>query len=362
MPRTSRHFAPNYAEARAGFLAAARHRNLTVETAVNPLKGAHGEELATDAVVLGVADAPSLLVLTSGTHGVEGFCGSGCQRALLEDDDILRRLEAGKVAILVVHAVNPHGFSHLRRVNEDNVDMNRNFRDFSDPEELNPAYALVHDLLLPQEWPPTQANRADIFACMQKMGAAPFQAAVSVGQNSFRDGLFFSGTQPTWSNRTMRALVRKHGAARKRVGWIDLHTGLGPYGHGEKIFAGENDRAELSRARAWWGADILSYYEGKSASAEVQGSMVMSIYATCPGVEATGMGLEYGTIPFEGVLHALRGDHWLAIHPDADAGKRATIKRAILEAFYVDADDWKGMVVGQARTAVLQAVLALSAK
>ena len=361
MPRTSRHFAPNYAEARTGFLAAARHRNLAVETAVNPLKGAHGEELATDAVVLGVADAPSLLILTSGTHGVEGFCGSGCQRALLGDDDMLRRLEAGKVAILMVHAVNPHGFSHLRRVNEDNVDMNRNFRDFTNAKELNPAYAEVHDLLLPQEWPPTDANRADILACMKKMGAAPFQAAVSAGQQSFRDGLFYCGVQPTWSNRTMRALVRKHGAARKRIGWIDLHTGLGPYGHGEKIFAGANDAAELARARAWWGADILSYYEGKSASAEVQGSMVMSIYSECPGIEVTGMGLEYGTVPFEAVLQALRGDHWLAIHPDADAGKRAAIKRAILEAFYVDAEDWKGMVVGQARTSVLQAVLALSA-
>ena len=361
MDKTSRHFAPNYAEARAGFLAAAARRGLAVETAVNPLKGAHGEELATDAVVLGAADAPSLLILTSGTHGVEGFCGSGCQRALLDDDDLLRRLEAGRVAVLLVHAVNPHGFSHLRRVNEDNVDMNRNFRDFSNAKELNPAYAQVHDLLLPQEWPPTEANRADILACMKKMGAAVFQAAVSAGQQSFRDGLFYSGVQPTWSNRTLRSLAHKHGAARKRIGWIDLHTGLGPYGHGEKIFAGANDAAELARARAWWGADIMSYYEGKSASIEVQGSMVMSVYAECPGVEATSMGLEYGTVPFEAVLHALRGDHWLAIHPEANAGKRAPIKRAILAAFYVDADDWKGMVVGQARAAVLQAVLALAA-
>ena len=32
----------------------------------------------------------------------------------------------------------------------------------------------------------------------------------------------------------------------------------------------------------------------------------------------------------------------LAIHPDGDPAKRAAIKRAILDAFYVDADDWKG--------------------
>ena len=160
----------------------------------------------------------------------------------------------------------------------------------------------------------------------------------------------------------MRSLVAGHGAARKRIGWIDLHTGLGPYGHGEKIFAGSNDAAELARARAWYGADVMSYYEGKSASAEVQGSMVTSIYAECPHAEATGMGLEYGTLPFAAVLDALRGDHWLELHPDADANKRKAIKRAIRDAFYADQDDWKGMVLGQARTAVLQAVTALSAR
>ncbi|MEO8202848.1 MAG: M14 family metallopeptidase [Betaproteobacteria bacterium] len=361
MESIPQHFATTYAEAREGFLAAARGRGLAVESLANPLKGAQGEELATDAVLMGRADAGALLVVTSGTHGAEGFCGSGCQRALLADDDMARRLDAAGVALLLVHAVNPYGFSHLRRVNEDNVDLNRNFRDFSDATELNPAYAGVHGLMLPAEWPPTDANRAEVLATLQKMGPVAFQAAVSAGQRSHKEGLFYCGDAPTWSNRTVRSLLRKHGAARKRIGWIDIHTGLGPYGHGEKIFAGANDAAELARARAWWGADVMSYYEGKSASAEVQGSMVMSIYAECPKAEVTGMGLEFGTVPFEAVLGALRGDHWLAIHPEADAAKAASIRRALRDAFYVEADDWKGSVLGQLRTAVLQAVLGLSA-
>lgn len=354
------YFAADYAAARAGFLAAAARRGLAVETTANPLKGVRGEALATDAALLGSATAPALVIVTSGTHGVEGFCGSGCQRALLDDDDLLKRLDAGRVALLLVHAVNPHGFSHLSRVNEDNVDLNRNFRAFPLGEETNPAYAEVHDLLLPPEWPPTDANRAAIYSTMGRMGPGPFQAAVSAGQQSFKDGLFFCGTQATWSNRTLRALVKKHGAARKRIAWIDIHTGLGPYGHGEKIFAGANDPAELARARACWGVDVMSYYEGQSASAEVQGSMVKAIYAECPQAQVTAMGLEYGTVPFEAVLHALRGDHWLAIHPETGGKQRAAIKQAVREAFYIETDDWKGRVLGQSRTAVLQSVLALS--
>ena len=356
------YFAAEYAEARAGFLAAAAARGLPVETILNPLKGARGEDLAMDAALLGSANAPALLIVTSGTHGVEGFCGSGCQRALLDDDDLFRRFDAGGVAMLLVHAVNPHGFSHLSRVNEDNVDLNRNFRQFPLGPESNPAYAQVHELMLPAAWPPTDANRAAIYACMGKMGPGPFQAAVSAGQQSFRHGLFYCGTQATWSNRTLRALVKRVGAARRRIAWIDIHTGLGPYGHGEKIFAGANDAEELARARACWGVDVMSYYDGQSASAEVQGSMVKAIYAECPQAEVTAMGLEYGTVPFEAVLHALRGDHWLAIHPEADEPKRVSIKRALRDAFYIETEDWKGRVLGQSRTAVLQAVLALAAK
>lgn len=361
MTSAGQYFAASYAEAREGFLAAAGKRGLGVASAVHPdAKGAQGEDLAIDSVLAGAADAPSLLIVTSGTHGAEGFCGSGCQRALLEDADMERRMQAGRVALLLVHAVNPHGFSHLRRVNEDNVDLNRNFHDFGKPRPENAAYAEVHDLLLPAEWPPTERNRADFAACAARMGDAAFRAAVSAGQGLRADGLFFCGTQPTWSNRTLRALVRRQGAARRRIGWIDLHTGLGPPGHGEKIYAGVNDAAELARARAWYGADVMSYYDGKSASTEVSGSMVSCVYRECLQAESTSMGLEYGTLPFGDVLDALRGDHWLALHPEAAPDKRASIRQALRDAFYVDDEGWKGMVLGQSRSAVLQAVSALS--
>ncbi len=66
-------------------------------------------------------------------------------------------------------------------------------------------------------------------------------------------------------------------------------------------------------------------------------------------------------MPFEAVRDAIRGASRQALHPEASAEKRAAIKRAILDAFYSDTDEWKGRVLGQARTAVLQAVTALSA-
>jgi len=354
-------FAQDYAEARAGFLAAAKARGLAPVSALHPSrKGAKGEDLAMDSVLLGPADAAALLVVTSGTHGVEGFCGSGCQRALLADEELLKRIDAAKLAVLLVHAVNPWGFSFLRRANEDNIDLNRNFRDFSQPQPANAGYAELHDLLLPAAWPPNDANRAAILAARERMGHREFQAAVSVGQDSHPEGLFFAGTAPSWSNRTLRELLRRHGAGKRAIGWIDIHTGLGPNGHGEKIFAGRNDAADLARTRAWYGADVMSYYDGGSASAEVVGSAALCVHDECPGAEISLMGLEYGTLPFAAVLNALRGAHWLEIHRDAPAALRRDIDCAMRDAFYTDTELWKGMILGQARAAILQAVTALA--
>ncbi len=72
------------------------------------------------------------------------------------------------------------------------------------------------------------------------------------------------------------------------------------------------------------------------------------------------MVLEYGTYSLEHTLQALRAEHWLQQHPAAPAPQRAAIKRALRDAFYVDADDWKSMVVAQAKDACLQALAALA--
>ena len=51
----------------------------------------------------------------------------------------------------------------------------------------------------------------------------------------------------------------------------------------------------------------------------MKGSAALCVHDECPGAEITLMGLEYGTVSFEAVLHALRGAHWLEIHRDAPA-------------------------------------------
>jgi hypothetical protein len=355
------HFAPTYALARARFLDTARHNGYAVVHHVHPgVRGAEGEELAIDLAIIGDVQAPNLFFCTSGTHGAEGFCGSGAEIALMSDAAFGASLRAANACAVLLHALNPYGFSHLRRTNEDNIDLNRNFRDFQTPPAPNAAYAEVHGFLIVDQWPPTQENQAKMGAYIARHGAEALQQAITGGQCEYPDGLFFGGVAPAWSNTILREVFAEYGAARQRIAWIDFHTGLGPWGHGEKIYNGRDVASDIARAKACWGQDVTSFFDGTSTSAKLTGVNHNAVYDSCPGVEYAGIALEYGTLPLPEIFMALRADQWLSNHPDVDAHTRATIKRQVRDAFYGDRDDWKQMIVDQAWTATRQALAHLA--
>ncbi|MGH8712868.1 MAG: M14 family metallopeptidase [Casimicrobiaceae bacterium] len=357
------HFAATYGEARAKFLAAATAAGAKVSRHVHPTeRGAEDEELSIDLALLGDADAPGLLLLISGTHGVEGFCGSGCQVALLCDDAFRVDLQRAGICLLMLHALNPYGFSHLRRVNEDNADLNRNFVDFTAPLPVNAAYEEIHALLLPERWPAPAEGEQRLGGWVAQHGRAAYQAAISGGQYRHADGMFYGGSQPAWSNRVLRAVLREHAAHRGALAWIDFHTGLGPRGHGEKIYAGADVAADIARTKAWWGDDVTSYFDGSSTSAPLTGVNGYAAYDECPAAAFAGMALEYGTYPIEQTLQALRAEHWLHNHPQAPASQRGEIKRTIRDVFYIDSDDWKAEVQAQAAAACRTAIGRLARK
>lgn len=352
----SRFFAQTYAEARGKFLAACDAAGLDVQSHPHPLVGRDGEALAMDVARSGPADAKAVLIVSSACHGVEGFCGSGVQGAVLADPALRGNAQ---VALLFVHALNPWGFSWWRRTTHENVDLNRNFHDFHGPLPANPGYDALAPFIVPAQWPPSAENEAHLAAFAQQHGERALQGALSGGQHGHPEGIFFGGTAPTWSNQTLRHVLQDHGRRCARLGWIDLHTGLGPQGHGERIFACRNDAAALARARAWWGPAVTSMYDGSSTSAKLTGLMVESAYQECPQAEYTGIALEYGTEPLMDVLTALRADQWLENHPETPEAVRQPIKRRTRDVFYTDIDAWKAQIVAQGLEAVRQGMAGL---
>jgi len=353
-------FAGSYAEARAKFFAASAAAGLDVTSHAHPMLGRDGEALAMDVVREGPRDAAAVLLVSSACHGAEGFCGSGVQVALLRNAAWHARVRDSGVAVLYLHALNPYGFSWLRRVTHEGVDLNRNFQDFSRPLPVNAAYDELAHLLVPERWPPTVEVQAALQRHVAAHGLAATQAAITGGQYQHPLGLFYGGVNPTWSHVTLRHVLQEHGQRCRRLGWIDLHTGLGPSGHGERIFACRDDAAALARARAWWGPEVTSIYDGSSASALLRGLMWQAADQECAQAEYTGIALEYGTEPMMEVIDALRGDHWLECHPEAEAAQGAAIKQRVRDAFYTDTPAWKQRVVEQAEQAAEQALRGLT--
>ena len=349
-------FSHSYARARKRFFDAAQDHGLEVESYKQRMPGRDQETLAMDVVLDGPADAQRLLVVSSGVHGVEGFCGSGVQVCALHDQELRSRARARGVALLYIHAVNPYGFSYIRRVTHENVDLNRNFCDFSKPLPVNARYRALHPLLLPIAWPPSLGNKARIGWQLLRQGKRAVQAAVSAGQYEFPDGLFFGGGQATWSNQTLRTVVRKYASPARHIAWIDLHTGLGAAGKGERILSARNDVQGLADAQAIWGDDVTSFFQDSSVSASVSGAMLETIRHECAQADFNAITIEYGTRPLQQVLEAMRAEQWLQNHPRASERKTKMIKRQMLDAFFVDTAAWKAQVVTQAREALVQAI------
>jgi hypothetical protein len=259
-----------------------------------------------------------------------------------------------------VHALNPFGFSWVRRVNEDNIDLNRNFIDWSQPAPVNAEYAELAPLLTPTSWTAEEQERTllGLMGKLEELGIDRLQAIISGGQYDHPTGLFHGGTGPAWSHRWLREWSATRLAKARRVAIIDLHTGLGPWGHGELISSERPDTPEFRRQTGWW-HDAVSMYAG-SVSAPLEGDWLAVASELAPHAEVTGITIEYGTVDPITVLQALRADAVLHAHGDPTAPEAAAIRAQVRAAFLDDDPTWLETLWPRYREVVTVAVERLS--
>jgi len=356
----SAYFSESYAQAREKFRAAAASAGATIATHPHPERGPKGEALSVDVARLGPPGATRRLVTISATHGVEGFCGSAIQAGWFESG--LAKMLPPDTALLAVHAINPHGFAWLRRVTEGNVDLNRNFIDFSREPPANPAYDELAEAICPVEW--TEESRArtgaQLYAYRESHGAAALQKAITGGQFQHKDGVFYGGREAGWSRRTLLAILGDELVGVRDAAIVDFHTGLGPYGYGEAIVSHRPGSAGLARAEAWYGDRVTSAALGSSTSSDLAGDCLVGIEEAFPAVNQTAITLEFGTVPLEEVFEVLRADNWLHHHGTLDSAAGRAIKEQIRAAFYCGGADWKTMLFEQGAEIQRQALMGLA--
>jgi hypothetical protein len=234
---------PSYLECREKFLQSARGAGFAIHSEPLPGSGIQGEALFQDYAFLDQSSEVSLVHL-SGVHGVEGYLGSAAQTHALE----LRKFPVG-VNLLFVHAVNPYGMSWYRRVNSQNVDLNRNGVDFSKPRPAKPAVFL---------------GKSFWWNAIKSLGLHGYRAtaqAIAGGQYQDPRQIFFGGSvlQPELESLA-KNIFPIFPRTRRWILW-DVHTGLGPFNQ-ESLFV--RNLSAGAQSRGWWTSGIAparSLYE-----------------------------------------------------------------------------------------------------
>ena len=355
------YFPADYRQGRHDFIAACERAGIDVIARVHPdSKGRDGKPLFLDTAVIGPRDASKALLLISATHGVEGYFGSGVQTGLMREGIAARVPKGAKVVLL--HALNPYGFSWDRRVNEDNADINRNSVDFAHPPQNRP-YDLLAAAISPRDISEDAMQRANVelIEYLKAHGAFALQEAVSKGQYKYPDGVYYGGARQSWSLKMLKDMFAENLGGVKKLTVIDFHTGLGEFGAGEMITEDLPGSAPYMRAKAMWGARVASSEAGESVSAPLSGTIDKAVAKWLKRVELTFAALEVGTRDTRTVFNALRKDNWLhCFAPGRHKHKTAeAIRLELRDAFYPDTAEWKRMVWGHASEVVAAALKAL---
>lgn len=307
---------------------------------------------------IGPSDATKVVVLISGTHGVEGFAGTGVQC------DLFRRLAKGQVelpedlAILVIQALNPWGFHFLHRCDHEGIDVNRNFIAFGEDPIDNPGYERLRSLLNVEE---SRQRHRELLQQRQEMGDREFEIALSGGQFSDPFGPFYGGTKPSFSRQIIEQLIAEYDLASRQLAVIDVHTGLGPYGHGEVISDHPLNSGGHQCALGWYGHACTSPEDGTSSSVPKLGLLDYAWHRIMePG--SCFVTLEYGTLGNQQSFEVLLQDAWTMKHMGQLNEETLAAHAARIRAqFYPDDDYWREAVILKARQVIQQAIDGLMA-
>lgn len=335
---------PDYRAQRARFLAAAQNKGAEITSYPHPLPGPQGEALYTDVARLGPATASRLMLVVSGTHGVEGYYGSDCQIAWLDALD--EKALPADTALLLVHLLNPWGAAHLRRVNEDNIDLNRNFIDFSQPVPVNPDYAQWHGIYHGDR---ASADR-QLAEALKGQGWHAVKRVVEAGQYMFADGFFFGGHQPSWSHLMMKTIIDQHLSVATTILSFDLHTGAGAWGHPMLLSIAEQRYAAHEWGKAIYGEWLTVLLTGTGrdsvtgVTATATGYLSQYLLSSLPDTLILPLAVECGSYEGPDMHRRVREDHWLHLTGDPASAAGQTSKQQLVEGFWPEDADWRALV------------------
>lgn len=353
----SRFFHDSFEECRNAFLCAAHEINgIQVQFEEMSINDS-GSQLFTDIVHLrSNGRENSLILITSGLHGVEGYVGSALQLYLL-DKICKREIDLTGVDLLFIHAINPWGFKNNRRVTRNNVDLNRNFSMTEDLFKIrNDGYTKIRSILEVNKYYSRRslANWTFLFKILksiQKYSKATLVQAIGEGQYEYERGIIFGGKSFEQETLNVTQIIQKYCAPYKKIVAIDLHTGLGRRGKLQLLNAPRILTEVKQEVNELFNHQLID--DNDSNFFKEHGSFLDYVWNINIEKDCLPVMFEFGTVNSENTLGALHTLKTMVIenqayHSGCKTDKdRAYINRIFMEMFYPKDAIWRNEVISQ---------------
>ncbi len=311
------------------------------------------------------SERTNLIVLTTGVHGIEGYIGSVMLDVFFEE--IYPTLDHDTTGILVVANVNPYGMKYMRRYNENNVDLNRNFILDWETFDLasNEKYPIVKNFLQPTGkignglW-----HEVGFYLSLAKeavtVGADMISDALLNGQYEYPEGVYYGGNGDEISTAYLKSVFEDClNGEYENIIHLDIHSGYGPR-YNMVIFNSVFETMTEEETRAAFGYDYVISYDSESFYAttgdttdffyRLEESMDTdkALFSTC---------LEFGTIgdDFLDTILSLKytvdenRNHW---YPTDSMVSAEIVHETYMELFLPTETEWREKTVQDFKTAV----------
>ncbi len=348
-------FSASYTIARNRFREAARNLGARLESFAIDQKGLNNEELTIDFALIGANQPKWVVIVSSGLHGVEGFFGSAVQLAWMQE--VIAKVGFPidpNGAVLLIHAINPYGFAWLRRTNEDNIDLNRNF--LLPNESYNgapPEYSQINHFLNPKSpLPLLDPFILTAIGYILRYGFQTLKQAIAGGQYEFSQGLFFGGHSPAKSTQIIQTYLPQWVNSANQILHLDFHTGLGKWANYKLFPAVWSSSFSYTSVFQQFGLDDST----DQVPYQVQGSMGSWLAHQLVPKNYIYFNAEFGTYSGIKVLAKLQAENRVHFYNRFDSHRYNRVKAQLLEAFCPKSHSWKQNVLIKGITLINKAL------
>ncbi len=307
----------------------------------------------------------NLIVLTTGVHGIEGYIGSVMLDVFFTE--VYPDLNRENTGVLVVANVNPYGMKYMRRYNENNVDLNRNFILDWDTFDLatNKEYPKVDTFLGPTGkignalW-----HEVGFYLSLGKTalteGADTISDALLGGQYEYPQGVYYGGTGDEASTTYLKSVFKGClDGEYENIVHIDIHSGYGPR-YNMVIFNSVFETMTEAESKEAFGYDYIIAHDSEAFYATT-GDTTDFFYRLAESMDTDkalfSTCFEFGTIgdAFFDTILSLKytvdenRNHW---YPTTNTTSAEIVRQNYLELFYPTETAWREKTVEDFTTAI----------